>query len=276
MPELPEVQTLITNLKEEDIVGKKIIDFELIKPKVLKNSNLKELKTAILGCKIEEVSRIGKYIIIHLSNGKYITIHLRMEGKLFLGDKEVLKPNKHTMFIVDFGKTHLLYNDTRMFGTLHYYKSREHLDNSKELSKVGLDALDQKFTTDYLYNRIKKVNRYIKTTLLDQSIVAGIGNIYADEILYASGISPLRKASKITKEDCGKIVKETKRILKKAIDNKGTTIFSYLYKPNHSGQFQNMLKVHTKKGWPCERCKTKIGKIKVNGRGTYYCKGCQK
>ncbi len=277
MPELPEVQTLINQLIEDGVCNKKITNVEIYLEKIIKNSSKKHFIEFIKNEKIKKIDRIGKYLIFHLTNDKVLSIHLRMEGKLFFLDDEN-KANistKHMLIKFDMGKNNLLYFDTRRFGTFNIYNESNYRD-SKELSKIALDPLDENFTWQYLKNNISKSKKAIKTALLDQTKVSGIGNIYADEILFASKIIPTRLASSITDNEFKLIAKNSKLILNKAIENKGTTIFSYLYKNNESGSFQKFLKVHLKKDKPCSICKNLIVKIKVNGRGTYYCPCCQK
>ncbi len=276
MPELPEVQTLINTLSEEDIFNKKIADIEVYLPKLLKNSTPKKFKEALIGEKIKSITRVGKYLIFHITHDKVLAVHLRMEGKLFFQtDGNYPMDKKHLLVKFKIGKGELLYYDTRRFGTFHLFNEDNYLD-SKELSKIAIDPLDKSFDWKFLKQELSKSNKHIKTALLDQSKVSGIGNIYADEILFASKINPLKPANKITDEEFKLIAKHATRILNLAVENKGTTIFTYLYKNNEQGQFQKFLKVHLKKGKPCPNCKTIIQKTKVNGRGTYYCPHCQK
>lgn len=199
-----------------------------------------------------------------------------MEGKLFYFDKFDPRNKKHLMANIIFNdKSVLSYYDSRMFGTFNIYYSKDECFNSKELKKVAIDPLDEQFDASYLFNKIHKVNRAIKTTILDQTIVSGIGNIYADEILYASKIHPNTKSNKITLNECKLIVKNASSILKKAIKCHGTTIFSFKFDASHSGGYQKYLMVHSNQIKFCKKCNQKIHKIKVNGRGTYYCPGCQ-
>ena len=168
------------------------------------------------------------------------------------------------------------YYDTRMFGTMHVYDGDASLQD-KGLKKVGLEPFDENFNASYLMNAVKThPKKALKTLLLDQSIIAGIGNIYADEILYACKLNPTSTVKDLTKKDYENLVKYTIKILKAAIDNKGTTIASYVNdSKNHTGNYQNYLKVHQQKDKKCVRCLSKIKKTVVNGRGTYYCETSQ-
>ncbi|WEK82812.1 MAG: DNA-formamidopyrimidine glycosylase [Mycoplasma sp.] len=276
MPELPEVTTVIKVLKDNGIINKKIIDTKVLKPKVIKNTTTKNFIKFFKNEKVLDIERRGKYIIFCLTNNKYWMVHLRMEGKLFFekNDKDISA--RHLMCQMFFNNNYVLgYYDSRMFGTFHIFNDRESLENSKELKKIAIDPLDKNFTPEFLFKRINKVNRAIKTTILDQSLVSGIGNIYADEILFASGINPMILAKDITLEQCKKIVKNAKAILKDAIRFNGTTVFSFKFEMNHSGEYQKYLKIYGHKNEPCSVCGTKILKTKLNGRGTYYCPKCQ-
>jgi len=275
MPELPEVQTLIDNLIDEDILNLKILKVDIFLEKLIKNKTPEEFKKIIINQEFKSIERIGKYLIFKLSNNKIMMVHLRMEGKIFIDDYLGSAIDKHTLLVIWFKNKKMIYNDTRKFGTFHIYNEDDYL-TSKELSKVAIDPLDKNFNWKFLKNSFEKTNKYIKTGLLDQSKVSGIGNIYADEILFASQVSPLKKAKDLMDHEWKKIALNATKILKLAIDNKGTTIFSYLYKKNAGGEFQQFLQVHLQKNMPCKKCKTTITKIKVNGRGTYYCAKCQK
>lgn len=275
MPELPEVQSMIDSLKEENCLNLTITNVENIMPKLFKNCSFDEFKHHVLNEKITNISRIGKYLIFHLTNNKIFVVHLRMEGKLFFEPKDADFDKKHTLVFIEMGDMQLRYHDTRRFGTFTIYNESNYL-NSKELSKLALDPLDKEFDWKYLKNHLSKSSRAIKTSLLDQENVAGIGNIYADEILFASKIHPETPANSLTDAQYKEIAKNSTIILQKAVDNKGTTIATYFHKKEKKGEFQKFLKVHTKKGFPCGNCKAEIIKIKVNGRGTYLCPRCQK
>ena len=150
------------------------------------------------------------------------------------------------------------------------------LNNSLEVKKLGLQPFHTQLTNNYLYKKTHLLHRAIKTVLLDQSLIAGIGNIYADEILFAAYIHPLTKTNKLHLFHYQSIIKHCQKIMELAIKNNGTTISSYAFAPNHAGNFQKYLKVHNRQNKPCLICHTKIKKIKVNGRGTYFCPNCQK
>lgn len=275
MPELPEVQSVIDSLKEQGCLNRTITNIESIMPKIFKNCSYEDFTHYIINEQIKDITRKGKYLIFHLTNDKVFVVHLRMEGKLFFEKTGSSYDKKHVLVKIEMDDYEIRYHDTRRFGTFTIYNENNYLD-SKEIKKLGLDPLEEEFDWKYLKNNIKKSNRAIKTTLLDQENVSGIGNIYADEILFASSIHPETIANKLTDNDFKKIAENSRIILAKAVENKGTTIATYFFKKEQKGEFQKFLKVHTKKDFDCVNCKNKIVKIKVNGRGTYLCLKCQK
>ena len=275
MPEFPEVRTFINNLKHQGLLNATITQINFIDAKVLKNTSIKIFKNKLIGQKIIDIDQIGKLIIIHLDKDTYLTVHLRMEGKLFYIDSNLTNP-KYCMVEIICGQKKLIYLDFRKFGTFNLYLSKKDLVNSLEIKKLGLQPFDKQLTANYLSKKISLFHKAIKTVLLDQSIIAGIGNIYADEILFACHIHPLTNANKLSLSQCQNIIKYCQKIMHLAIKNSGTTISSYAFAPNHAGNFQKYLKVHNRQNKPCLSCHTKIKKIKVNGRGTYFCPNCQK
>lgn len=274
MPELPEVRTLINNLKKNKVKGQKITDVNFIDAKVLKNSTKESFKKFVIGETIKDIDQIGKLIVINLSHDKYLTIHLRMEGKLFYVETKN-KPTKFTMVEMICGRNKLIYEDFRKFGTFFIYKDEKSFKNSQEIKKLGPQPWDKELTPEYLLSKFKNKSLATKTILLDQSIICGIGNIYADEICFACGINPKQPANQLTKQDCKNIISSCRRIMGKAIKHYGTTVFTYKFAPNHSGSFQNYLNVYSRDGQKCKKCGTIIKKIKLNGRGTCYCPKCQ-
>ena len=198
-----------------------------------------------------------------------------MEGKyIFRNLNDSISKHEHVIFKLDNDKE-LRYADTRKFGKMHLIK-KEELNTRKPINELGLEPFDIDLNYSYLLNKYKNKKTPIKTVILDQSIIVGIGNIYADEILFLSKINPLTKANTLKEEELNKIIKYTKEVLEKAIEAGGTTIRSYESSEGIHGKFQNELLVHGKENIECLNCKNKIVKIKVGGRGTYYCPDCQK
>ncbi len=274
MPELPEVQTVVNYLNKK-ISGQKIININVFAEKMIKNVSVIDFKNHLKGSTIEKVERLGKYLIFSLNSGYTMVSHLRMEGKYLIKSLDKTIGDKHIHLIFELENMNLYYHDTRKFGTFTLYKNTE-LSSSLELVKIAIDPLNNLFDAKYLYTKISKSKKAIKTILLDQSIVSGIGNIYACEILFSAKVSPFKLGGEITINECKLIVIESKRILNLAIENKGTTVSTFSFDDNHLGMFQNYLNVYNKKDQPCNKCNTIITKTPINKRGTYYCHNCQK
>ena len=268
MPELPEVETVKNTLKKQ-ILGKKIKNIKILYDGII-DTNKDEFKN-IINQEFIDILRRGKFLIFEL-NDYYLVSHLRMEGKYFLKDKtDPLIKHEHIIF--DLGDKELRYHDTRKFGKM-YLVTKDKLYTDTPLSKLGYEPWDNNLNSTYLKDKLNS-NIPIKTLLLDQNIITGIGNIYADEILFKAHINPLKKGKDITEKECDLIIKYTKETLEKAIEKGGTTIRSYTSSLGVTGHFQGELLVHNKEGEKCPNCGTVIQKIKVNGRGTYYCPKCQ-
>lgn len=273
MPELPEVETVKNSLKPR-LIGKKIKEVQIYYNNIIEYPNIEKFKTNIKNQTIHDIKRYGKWLIFVLDD-YYLLSHLRMEGKYFFKKTtdEILK-HEHIIFKLD-DETELRYMDVRKFGKMNLIK-KENIDSLGPFLNMGLEPWDKKLTINYLKEKLKKRSLPIKTILLDQSIIVGIGNIYADEILFLSKINPLKKANLLKEKELKKIIENTKIILEKAIKKGGTTIKSYTSVDGVHGLFQQELLVHGKDKEICKICKSKIEKIKVGGRGTYYCPKCQK
>jgi len=202
-----------------------------------------------------------------------IISHLRMEGKYFYTNNEDEYISKHKIISFDLGDNNLIYHDVRKFGKMKL-ASIENYKNDKSISKLGKEPFE--ITKKELYSKLCKLNKKIKQSLLDQTIISGLGNIYVDEVLFDSCINPNRRSNTISEEECEKIIVSSIKILNKAIELKGSTIATYHFNNNESGNFQNEHKVYGKKGCKCYKCDNVIEKTTIGGRGTYYCKNCQK
>ena len=272
MPELPEVETVKETLKRI-VLNKKIQKVEVLYPKIIEYPSVEEFINILKDKEIKDINRRGKWLMFNLGDYTLLS-HLRMEGKFFIKqhDDEI---NKHEHVIFKFDDNELRYRDTRKFGRMYLYKSDE-INDKKPLNELGLEPWDKTLTSTYLIEKYKNKKLPIKTVLLDQSIIVGIGNIYADEILFLSKINPLTKCSDLSKRDCERVIKNTREVLENAIKLGGTTIRSYESSEGVHGLFQNELYVHSKENENCPICSTKIKKIRVGGRGTYYCSKCQR
>ncbi len=270
MPELPEVET-VRRVLLGSLKGRRIVKIESDYPEMVEQDfNL--FKDSLINEEFLDISRMGKYLIFKMTNN-YLIAHLRMEGKFFyVKTNSLMNKHIHMIFELDNGYS-LLYQDTRKFGRM-VVKKEEELYITKPLNKLALDANNPNFSKEELYNHLKSRKIPIKEALLNQEIIAGLGNIYVDEVLFASKINPLREAASLSLDECEAILRESKRILDKAIEYKGTTIRSYTSSLGVEGEFQNFLCVHTKS--ICPLCGANIVKTKISGRGTYYCMRCQK
>ena len=270
MPELPEVETVKEVLKKE-LLNQKILDVIVNYPKMIEQISVEDFIKNLKNQVIIDIKRRGKWLLFEL-NDYFLLSHLRMEGKYYIKnfDDEV---TRHQHVIFKFKDFELRYNDTRKFGRMYLLK-KNNIYNTKPLSELGYEPWDVNLNIEYLKSKYKNKKNPIKTVLLDQSIIVGIGNIYDDEILFLSKINPYKKASDLTDIELSSIINNTKVVLEKAIKLGGTTIKSYTSSEGVHGRFQNELLVHTKK--ECLICHNKLNIEKINGRSTYYCANCQK
>ena len=287
MPELPEVEIVKRSLKNT-------VNYKKIKKIVVKNRNLrfkiqKDFEKILEDKSIINVSRFSKYIIITLDNQKYCLIHLGMTGTLHIINYKKKKkitnlsfyqsetlPKKHNHIKIKFSNFMIIYNDPRRFG---FFKI---LDNKKELekyfNKFGPEAISTNFNSKYIKNKFLNKKKNIKSCLLDQNFVSGIGNIYANEILFLCKINPFKLANKIDNKEINKLVKYTKLVLNLAIKFGGSTIKDFKNIKGKSGLFQKEFKVYNREKQKClrEKCNGVIKKVIIGNRSTFYCNICQK
>ncbi len=272
MPELPEVETIRLTLKNL-IIGKKITNITVFYSKIIKDKTVEDFKKTIIGQEIRGIRRIGKYLLFDFENTTLIS-HLRMEGKFFIrNDLDELTKHEHIIFHLDNGKF-LTYHDVRKFGTMNIVDLYKEF-TLKSIHELGLEANNPNLKAKDLYLKIKNSNRPIKSLLLNQKIISGLGNIYVDETLYRSRINPMTKGKFINIYQVKKIIDSARYILNHAIDLGGTTIRTYQSSLGVDGRFQNELMVHTLVNKKCFVCHDIILKARVGGRGTYYCPTCQ-
>ncbi len=271
MPELPEVETVKNTLKRL-VLGKTIRKVNVLYDSIIEYPSIKEFKYNLVGEKINDIKRRGKWLMFILDN--YVLLsHLRMEGRYVIRDvDDEYNKHEHVEFVFTDSST-LRYKDTRKFGRMYLYKKEEVFDN-KPLNELGLEPWDNLLNISYLKEKIKNKKLPIKTLLLDQSIIVGLGNIYVDEVLFLSKLKPTRKPSTLKNSDLENIIINTKDVLEHAIMLGGTTIRTYESSEGVHGLFQNELLIHGKD--KCPICGRTVKKIRVGGRGTYYCEVCQK
>lgn len=289
MPELPEVETVKKSL-EQFLVGKKIKAIKVLYAPIINNSTEVNLNKKLNGETFKGVDRVGKFLLIRI--GEYTLVsHLRMEGKYYFGryknsankDKSLVEVDlnsemidqfhKHIHLIVELTDNSLLiYHDTRKFGRLHLFKNGDELKNPP-LTNVGSEPFFIN-KTDF-FKGLQRRSIPLKQALLDQTLIAGLGNIYVDETLFLSKLNPFLPANKVNKKESDKLIASAVSVLNKAINFGGSTIRSYHVNNEVSGKFQNELYVYGREGQACKNCNTLIVKTFINGRGTHFCPICQ-
>lgn len=279
MPELPEVET-IKNAISKAIKNAKI-DNVIVRNDSFRVKTPIDFAKKIKGLKINSYERIAKYIVINLENNLSIIWHLGMSGRVKICDKTPEILEKHDHIIIETSNGTLIYNDARRFGLITYTdtdKIREH----KLFKNTGIEPFDEKLDGKFLFEKLKNKNIAIKVALLDQSIINGIGNIYASEILFLAKVLPTRKSNEISKKECDEIVKQTIVVLNQAIEAGGSTLKDYRKPDGSMGYFQNLHCVYNKSGQRCIGCTCEfektvgVQKIVQAGRSTFYCATKQK
>ena len=274
MPELPEVETVCRALSKV-IKNSRIKKIEFYR-KDLRWQVKDNLEVTLKNNIFINPYRRGKYILIPTNTDKIFLIHLGMSGQIRIKKKDIVQKHDHMRMIVENNNKHFVvtYNDSRRFGYIDLFKKKE-LREHFLLSKIGVEPLGRELTTEYLQNNFKKRVINIKNALIDQKIIAGIGNIYASEILYKAKINPLRKVSSLSQNDLNSIITFTKIILKKSIDVGGTTIRDHMQPDGSLGYFKQKLQVYGKVNEKCKTCNSFIVKEVISNRSTFICKYCQ-
>ena len=267
MPELPEVETVVNSLQKAS--NKTIVSFHNFWKRICYNHNISKLNKLIENNIIHSISRKGKNIILDF-NRNCLIFQLRMTGYLYLSSH--LPSNMEYVrcyFALD-DNSYLVFEDIRKFGGFYIFKEINQLNN-----KIGIDPFEKNFTIKWMQKNISNRNRQIKGLLLDQTFVCGLGNIYIDEILWASKINPLSISSKLNKKQINLLFSNILSILKKSIKFHGTTIMNFKFDNMKTGNYKKELKVYGRNGEECFKCCNEVRKIKVAGRGTYLCQVCQ-
>lgn len=298
MPELPEVETIRRDL-EKVILGKKIKSVILFDSKTARNKAAFFINF-LTNRQVVSISRRGKLLIFEINKKKeenesmYLLVHLKMTGQLiFSSNKEYLLGGhssgdealkrsdedrmlvRHTRSVIKFsGGGTLFFNDMRRFGYLQLV-TKSDLEKIKK-NNYGPEPLTEELTIDYLVNILKNRSTNIKALLLNQKLIAGLGNIYVDEALFLAKIKPSRSGKSIKRKELDKLLIAINEIIASAIKNRGTTFNNYVDSSGRKGNFLSLLKVYSRGGEPCYKCKKPIKKIKLAGRGTHYCPNCQK
>lgn len=276
MPELPEVETVKETLKQL-ILGKTIEHVAIHWPKLIKMPDDEQQFSDLLkGQTFRNVRRRGKFLLFDLDEVVLVS-HLRMEGRYVFvpnGQKEPMDAHTHVIFTFTDGSA-LRYRDVRKFGTMHVFKKGEELEQPP-LNQLGPEPLEQGFNPRLLKVRLKSTTRAIKLALLDQTVVVGLGNIYVDEALFRAGIHPETPANMLSQMKLNQLTTAIIETLEEAVKMGGSTVRTYLNGQGRMGMFQQKLAVYSREGEPCVTCGTPVTKIKLGGRGTHFCKNCQK
>jgi len=264
MPELPEVETIVRKL-EPDLVGRTIKEADLRWSRTLATPSPKIFKRQIKGQKILDVGRRAKYFILQLSNCSLL-IHLRMSGDLFIKDSRI-KPETHDRLVLKLsGNQSLIFNDTRKFGRVWLTANPDEV-----LGKLGPEPFSKEFTPKWLLEALRKKHRKLKPLLLDQTFLAGLGNIYTDEALHLAKLHPLAASDSITAKQAEALHEAIRKVLRAGIRRNGAS-FDWVYR---GGEFQNYFRVYDRDGEPCPVCGAQIQKLVVGQRGTHICPQCQ-
>jgi formamidopyrimidine-DNA glycosylase len=269
MPELPEVETTVRALRML-LVGRSFTGVRNTWPRHVATPTVQELQERIAGKTVQVIERRGKFLVFRLSGGETLIIHLRMSGHLSVvsGDEP---PDKyaHTVFTLD-SSDELRFRNPRKFGRVYLVR-----DPGDVLGKLGPEPLDESFTVDILRKRLAGRSRQLKPLLLDQTFIAGVGNIYADEALYYAGLHPQRTADSLGEDDVAALYRALQKVLRLGIEREGASIDRYVKPDGSRGDMQNAVAVFRRTGTACHRCQTPIERIIVGGRSTHFCPNCQ-
>lgn len=273
MPELPEVEIIVRDLRAAKIEGKVITAASVHYSRIVEPLSSDVFCDYVVGKRIEKVSRRGKYIVIMLSGGYVMCVHLRMSGHLFLGDAMAYHAGKHDQVVVKFNDGRLLrYHDPRKFGRIMVTAVAE-----APTKKLGPEPLEM--SSSDLATILGNQRRGIKTVLLDQTIIVGLGNIYVDEALWEAGIHPLIRAADLSEPRLVRLHCSIRKVLERGIKHRGTSlgkgIGNYKRLDGDTGQHQHQLRVYGRSDQPCGRCGSSIERIRLGGRSTHFCPACQ-
>lgn len=275
MPELPEVEMVVRHLRDL-IVGRTIQKAKLIRPGLAPDNTPSQFSNGMRNATINETSRRGKHILLHFDNARTLLVHLRMTGRfLYLDEAQANPPHTHALFSLDNNKK-LAFSDQRHFGLMHLAKTAE-LEQVKHLAKLAPEPFSNEFSKSYLHSVLQRSKQPIKLTLLDQTKVLGLGNIYASEALHRAKVNPQLLSNTLSKPRTARLHSEIVNVLTEAIANNGTmnpdpedVSSSYT-----GGVYESMTKVYEREGLPCYTCQCLIRRFVQGGRSTYYCPRCQ-
>ncbi|WP_347490757.1 bifunctional DNA-formamidopyrimidine glycosylase/DNA-(apurinic or apyrimidinic site) lyase [Desulfoscipio sp. XC116] len=274
MPELPEVETVKRTL-EKKIAGLTINGVNIMMAKIIREPSPEEFSAQVTGRKITRLGRRGKYLLLYLTDDNVLIIHLRMTGRLvYTAPDEPLSKHTHVVFLLSDGHE-LRFIDMRQFGRLQLAPLQA-LDRVKGLKDLGPEPLGQEFSRDFLRRELKRKRVRIKSLLLDQTFIAGLGNIYADEALHRARLNPQRTANSLSPREIAGLYHSIIAVLQEGIQNRGTSFRDYVDGDGRRGNYQELLRVYNREGSPCPHCGTAVARIKIGGRSSYFCPACQR
>jgi len=269
MPELPEVETIKRDLASR-IVGRRFVGLTLNWPRAVQIPSPEEFRHRLQGQCIDELDRRGKYLIFRLTNGESLILHLMMSGSLLLDPQSRSDPYNRTVFLLDDGAS-LCFRDPRKLGRMWLVA-----DEGTVVGKLGPEPLGSGFTAQALGELARKHSAPVKAVLCDQSFLAGVGNMYADEALFTAAIYPLRASNSLSTDEVERLHHAIRRVLEEAIGSHGASINDYRRPDGEPGTAQFVFKVAHRGGEPCPICTTPIERIPIRQRGTYFCPNCQR
>ncbi|NPV27588.1 MAG: DNA-formamidopyrimidine glycosylase [Firmicutes bacterium] len=273
MPELPEVETVKRTL-EKKIVDRVITEVEVALPKIVQGLSPMEFSERLVGQKILGIDRRGKYLLTSLSNGQTLVTHLKMTGRWLYTAADVPQTkHTHVVFTLDNGHQ-LRFQDLRQFGYM-LLVPRGELHQVPGLNELGVEPLGDEFTREYLAEITGPRKTKIKQLLLDQTLIAGIGNIYADEILFTAGLHPERVSNSLSPAEINRLYAAIRQVLAAGVEHRGTSVSDYVDGEGRPGEYQHYLQVYAREGQACPRCGQVIHRLKVGGRSSYHCPNCQ-
>lgn len=275
MPELPEVETVRRSLLPV-VLHKPIEAVHIHYPRLLHNRSVGEFQELVVNNQFLDLTRRGKYLIFSLEGDLELVAHLRMTGRLIYYSDASIPLAKHTSAVFDFGAEGALrFEDVRKFGTLDLVPKGKY-EEVRGLYALGVEPLSAEFTLDHFQDLLAGRSTKIKGLLLDQTKIAGLGNIYVDESLFEAGIHPERPAGSLSKAESKRLHRAIREVLELAIANQGTTLRDYRTGFGQEGSFQNRLQIYGKKGKACPRCGADLEHKKVAGRTSHFCPACQR
>jgi len=275
MPELPEVQTVVRDLAKSGLIGREITGVRIYWPRTVSGISIKDFCRQIKGKRVLDIWRRAKFIVFDLTEGFHLLVHLRMTGRFLLTSAPKAR-TRHEQAVFNFGRNiRLRFHDTRKFGRFYLLKNPDEI-----LGRLGVEPLQPEFTLDVFSRDMLSRKRKIKPLLLDQTVIAGIGNIYVDEALWEAGIHPERISASLDFSERRKLFKAIPKVLRQGLKNMGTTLgdgqTNFYSIAGYNGRNRAQLKVFRRAGTPCPRCRTTIRRMVVGQRGTFVCPQCQR